>query len=51
MLTLERAHDRDPGRLVAMDAADHEYPRACSCDMHDRDRALLHRKADDKCDG
>jgi hypothetical protein len=47
MRTLERAHDRDPRGLVAVNAADDEDARSRSRDVHECDRAVLYRMADD----
>jgi hypothetical protein len=43
----QRTNDRDPGRLVAVNAPDDENPRSRPRDMHDRDRPVLHRMTDD----
>jgi hypothetical protein len=47
MRMLERPHDRDPGGLVPVNAADDEDARSRSRDVHERDRPVLHRMTDD----
>jgi hypothetical protein len=47
MRALERAHDCDPRGLVAVDATDDENARSGSRNVHDGDRSVLHRLADD----
>ncbi|HEY8724993.1 MAG TPA: hypothetical protein VIL92_14200 [Gaiellaceae bacterium] len=51
MRALERAHDRDPGRLVAVNATDDEDPWPRSRNVHKGDRPVLHGMADDNRDG
>ena len=51
MCMLERADDRDPGRLVAVDAADDQDARSRPRDVHELDRAVIRRIADDNRGG